>query len=174
MNGDDIESVIQSVQDWTGPRSDLDLESDTQTALVVSCSTSSCKPPGPLWPVDATWDVVSVQTFGNQIRERYVEKRVETAPSNTSEPNTTSQRSSSWDTRVVGFSKRPTSVELHPIQSHLPGSKSGWIRSVRPSEMGSRRESWRNRCHCRRYSIDSSSTASADRSDFSSRHSPRR
>ena len=76
MNGDDLESVIESVQDWAGPRSDMGHGSDTQTALVVSCSMSSCKLRGPLWPVDATWNVVSVETLGNQTQEPYEGKTV--------------------------------------------------------------------------------------------------
>jgi len=31
----------------------------------------SRNPRGPLWPVDATWNVVSVRTLGNQTQERY-------------------------------------------------------------------------------------------------------
>ncbi|MEF8843182.1 MAG: carbonic anhydrase [Haloarculaceae archaeon] len=76
MNGNDLESVIESVQDWGGPRSDTGHRSDTRTALVVSCSMSSCKPGGSLWPVDATWNVFSVRTLGNQTRERYEGKTV--------------------------------------------------------------------------------------------------
>ncbi|WP_128478739.1 carbonic anhydrase [Halorussus pelagicus] len=72
MTGNDLESVIESVPD----RSDRGHESDTQTALVVSCSMSSCKLRGPLWPVDATWNVVGVQTLGNQTQERYEEKTI--------------------------------------------------------------------------------------------------
>ncbi|WP_123622831.1 carbonic anhydrase [Halorubrum sp. CSM-61] len=68
---DDIASVIESVQDWTESRRDSVHESDAQTALVVSCSMSNCKHQGSLWPVDATWNVVGVQTLGNQTRERY-------------------------------------------------------------------------------------------------------
>lgn len=71
MKGDNIVSVIESVQDWTESQRDSVHESDAQTALVVSCSMSNCKHRGPLWPVDATWNVVGVQTLGNQTREQY-------------------------------------------------------------------------------------------------------
>lgn len=76
MKGDNIVSVIESVQDWTESRRDSVHESDAQTALVVSCSMSNCKHRGPLWPVDATWNVVGVQTLGNQTRERYEDETV--------------------------------------------------------------------------------------------------
>jgi carbonic anhydrase len=71
MIGDDLESVIESVQERAGSRSDLGHDSETQTALVVSCSMSSCEFRGPLWPADATWNVVRVETLGNQTQERY-------------------------------------------------------------------------------------------------------
>lgn len=77
MNGDDLESVVESVQEWAGFRSDMGHVSDAQTALVVSCSMSSCKLRGPLWPVDATWNAVSVETLGNQTQERYEGKTVQ-------------------------------------------------------------------------------------------------
>jgi len=76
MNEDDLEPIIESVQEWAGSRNEMRHESDTQTALVVSCSMSSCKLRGPLWPVDATWNVVSVGTLGNQTQERYEGKTV--------------------------------------------------------------------------------------------------
>jgi carbonic anhydrase len=71
MNGNDLESVVESVQGWARSRNDGGHGSDTRTALVVSCSMSSCRPRGPLWPVGATWNVVSVETLGNQTQERY-------------------------------------------------------------------------------------------------------
>lgn len=71
MNGNNFEFVIESVQEWAGSRSDMGHGSDTQTALVVSCLMSDCKFRGPLWPVDATWNIVSVETLGNQTQQRY-------------------------------------------------------------------------------------------------------
>lgn len=71
MSGDDLKSISESVQDWTGSRRDSVHASSAQTALVVSCSMSDCEPGEPLWPIDATWNAVGVQTLGNQTRERY-------------------------------------------------------------------------------------------------------
>lgn len=71
MKGDNISPVIESVQDWTESRRDSVHESEAQTALVVSCSMNNCKHRAQLWPVDAAWNVVGVQTLGNQTRERY-------------------------------------------------------------------------------------------------------
>lgn len=82
MNRDDLESVIESVQELGGSRSDMRYESNTQTALVVSCSMSSCKHRGSLWPVDSTWNAVGVQTLGNQTQKRY---EGETVPDSTIE-----------------------------------------------------------------------------------------
>ncbi|WP_435174737.1 carbonic anhydrase [Halorussus sp. AFM4] len=69
MSGSDLESVIESVQDWTESRRDRSESSATRAALVVSCSMSDCRLE-PLWPVDATWNVVGVQTLGNQTWNR--------------------------------------------------------------------------------------------------------
>jgi len=74
MHGNDLASAIESVQDWAGSQNDMGHPSDTQTALVVSCSMSSCDPGEPLWPVGATWDVLRVQTLGNQTREPHEDK----------------------------------------------------------------------------------------------------
>ncbi|WP_101294977.1 PadR family transcriptional regulator [Halegenticoccus soli] len=71
MSGDSLESLIESVQDWTESRRDSVRASSAQTALVVSCSMSDCEPREPLWPIDAAWNAVGVQTLGNQTRERY-------------------------------------------------------------------------------------------------------
>lgn len=69
MNGDSLNSVIESVQDLTDSRKDCADGAATKTALVVSCSMSDCSRE-PLWPVNATWNVVGVQTLGNQIRNQ--------------------------------------------------------------------------------------------------------
>ncbi|WP_264782629.1 PadR family transcriptional regulator [Haladaptatus sp. T7] len=70
MSGDDLKSAIESVQEWTGSRRNREDGSATQTALVVSCSMSDCSWK-PLWPVDATWNVIGVQTLGNQTWDQY-------------------------------------------------------------------------------------------------------
>lgn len=76
MNGDNLESVIKSVQDRVGPQSDMGNGPDALTALVVSCSMSSCKFCEPLWPVDDTWNSFSIETLGNQTQEQYEGKTV--------------------------------------------------------------------------------------------------
>ncbi|MFC7326100.1 carbonic anhydrase [Halorubrum rutilum] len=76
MNANKLDSVIESVEDWAGSRSGMGHEPDAQTALAISCLMSSCKLSEPLWPVDATWNVVSVETLGNQTQERYEGKTV--------------------------------------------------------------------------------------------------
>ena len=69
INGDSLDAVVESVQDRIASRNDWGHGSDAQTAFVVSCSTSNCR--GHVWPVDATWNVVGVQTFENQPRDNY-------------------------------------------------------------------------------------------------------
>jgi carbonic anhydrase len=76
MNRDDLESLLGLIRDRTGSRRDAGYESDARTALVVSCSMSDCKPRGPLWPIDATWNVLRVRTLGNQTGERREGKTV--------------------------------------------------------------------------------------------------
>lgn len=71
MNGGSVESAIESVQSWTDSGRDWADGSDAQTALVVSCSMNSCKLQEPLWPVGASWNVVGVQTLGNETRRRH-------------------------------------------------------------------------------------------------------
>lgn len=71
MNGGNLESVIESVQDWTDSERDWVDDSDSRTALVISCSMEGWKPQEPLWPVDATWNLISVQTLGNQTWSRH-------------------------------------------------------------------------------------------------------
>jgi len=71
MNGDDLGSLIESVRGRTGSRSHAGDGPETRTALVVSCSMSSCTSRGPPWPVDATWNVLRARTLGNQTRERH-------------------------------------------------------------------------------------------------------
>ena len=65
MTGNNLESVIESVQDWTESRRDWGDSPAAGAALVVSCSISDCSWE-PLWPVDTTQNVVRVQTLGNQ------------------------------------------------------------------------------------------------------------
>jgi len=69
MNGDDLEAAIEWVQGWTGSRSDWREGPAARSALVVSCSMSDCRRE-PLWPVDATRNVVGVRTLGNQAGDR--------------------------------------------------------------------------------------------------------
>jgi len=71
MSRGDLGSVVESIQDRAGSRGDTGGGSETRTALVVSCSMSSCRLRGPPWPVDATRNVVRVETLGNQTQERY-------------------------------------------------------------------------------------------------------
>ncbi|WP_242492979.1 hypothetical protein [Halogeometricum borinquense] len=147
MNGDALESVIESVQEWAGSRNDMGRESDTQTALVVSCSMSSCKLRGPLWPVDTTWNAVSVETLGNQTQERYEGK---TVPDSTIEHRRTQHDITA--VLVVGHTD--------PLRSLVgEGFKQGVLTESLPLQTVQYR---------------SSSTMSANKSDFSSRYSPRR
>lgn len=73
MNGDDLESVIVSLQDLTESRRDGGDSSAAPAALVVSCSMSD-RSREPLWPVDATRNVVGVQTLGNQTWNQYEDR----------------------------------------------------------------------------------------------------
>lgn len=65
-----LESIVESVRDRAESRGESVHASNARTALIVSCSMSDCGLGEPLWPVDATWNAVGVQTLGNQTRER--------------------------------------------------------------------------------------------------------
>lgn len=71
MSEDTLESVLESVQDWTDSTSDSIHQSGAQTALVVSCSMNGCEHREQLWPTDASWNAVGVQTLGNRTWEQY-------------------------------------------------------------------------------------------------------
>ncbi|WP_336359684.1 PadR family transcriptional regulator [Haladaptatus sp. ZSTT2] len=71
MNDGNLESVVESVQDWVGSERDWTDGSSSRTALVISCSMEGWNPQEPLWPVDAAWNLIKVQTLGNQAWRRH-------------------------------------------------------------------------------------------------------
>lgn len=71
MNRNSLESVVESVQDWTESRKDPVRGSDDKTALVLSCSMRGSKSHESLWPIEDTWNILSLQTLGNQARRQY-------------------------------------------------------------------------------------------------------
>ncbi|MEF8778727.1 MAG: PadR family transcriptional regulator, partial [Natronomonas sp.] len=71
MSENEFESVLASIEDWTAKAGKSTRDSDAPTALTVSCLMSNCTHSGPLWPIEASWRVFSVQTLGNQTQERY-------------------------------------------------------------------------------------------------------
>lgn len=76
MSGHDIGSVLESFERERDATGDPVRESDTETALVVSCSMSKCEHGEALRPIEPAWNVVTVPTLGNQTWERYDGERV--------------------------------------------------------------------------------------------------
>lgn len=66
MSNDTLGSVFRSFDEQPA-----DPAPATETALVVSCSTSRCEHAARLWPVEPSWNVRPVSTLANRVSERY-------------------------------------------------------------------------------------------------------
>lgn len=71
MSKDHGESVIEPLEEMTESTAAMACESSAETALVVSCSMSTCEDTKTLWPIGPSWNVINVPTLGNQTWERY-------------------------------------------------------------------------------------------------------
>lgn len=71
MDQNGLQSVVASVQDRAESLGDPGHAAGTRAALVVSCPMSNCVPREPLWPIDDVWNVLGVQTLGNQTWDRH-------------------------------------------------------------------------------------------------------